>query len=193
VTEVPASLAPDRQTDGALSRLVDVLLDKGVYLDLDLVVTVAEVPLIAVHLRAMIAGVETMIEHGVPGPWAVPGDAHPGDVRQAAPEQDDALLRSPASSAELLEHGPVWREGTLVLDAHGTMRWQGEGDRRPSFVLDTSRIAALELEDTSPDGRRVLEIRSGAGTARFALEEAAEWAALLGGHGARPGAERGPA
>jgi hypothetical protein len=72
MTDAVMALAPERDTDGALSRLVEVLLDKGAYLDLDVLITVAEVPLIAVNLRAMIAGVETMIEHGVPGPWSPP-------------------------------------------------------------------------------------------------------------------------
>lgn len=184
MTEVVAPLAPDRETDGALARLVDVLLDKGVYLDLDLVVTVAEVPLIAVHLQALIAGVETMVEHGMPGPWGIPdgAGAHGNGQRPPSPpEQDETLLRSPAAAAELRQQGPVWREGALVLDAHGALRWQGTGDRRPSFALDTTRISAVGLAARAPDGRRVLEIRSAAGTARFALEHAEEWAALLGG------------
>src|SRR5947209_704223 len=74
-------LEPERDTRGALSRLVEVLLDKGVYLDLDLLVTVAEVPLIAVDLRATIAGVETMIEYGLLGAWGTPA----GPAQEAPP------------------------------------------------------------------------------------------------------------
>lgn len=62
-TSVP--LEPTRDQHATLGALVDVLLDKGVYLDLDLIITVAEVPLIGVNLRATIAGMQTMLDYGM--------------------------------------------------------------------------------------------------------------------------------
>lgn len=45
--------------------LLDRVLDKGLILDADLIISLAGVPLIAVSLRAAIAGVETMARYGM--------------------------------------------------------------------------------------------------------------------------------
>ncbi len=49
------------------STLVDALdrvLEKGLFLDADLIITVADVPLIAARLKVLLASVETMIAQG---------------------------------------------------------------------------------------------------------------------------------
>jgi hypothetical protein len=48
-----------------LVDLLDRVLDKGLVLDADLIISLAGVPLIAVSLRAAIAGVETMAKYGM--------------------------------------------------------------------------------------------------------------------------------
>ena len=45
------------------------LLDKGIILNLDLVIGVAGIPLIGINLRAAIASIETMIEYGLMAAW----------------------------------------------------------------------------------------------------------------------------
>ncbi|WP_218780597.1 gas vesicle protein GvpM [Halorarum halophilum] len=55
--------------EGAVVDLVDVLLEKGVILQADVVISVAEVPLIGVNLQAAIAGMATMTEHGFFEEW----------------------------------------------------------------------------------------------------------------------------
>ena len=65
----PPALQPTRDLHATLPDLLDALLDKGVYLDLDLIVTVADIPLIGVSLRAMVGGIETMLEHGMMRAW----------------------------------------------------------------------------------------------------------------------------
>ena len=46
-------------------ELIDRTLNKGVILNADLVITVADVPLLAANLRLALASVETMIKYGV--------------------------------------------------------------------------------------------------------------------------------
>lgn len=58
-----------RKDEGALTDLVDVLLDEGVVLQADVVISVAEVPLVGVNLRAAIAGMSTMTEYGFFEEW----------------------------------------------------------------------------------------------------------------------------
>jgi len=50
-------------------ELIDRILEKGAILNADLIVTVAEVPLLAANLRLALASVETMIKYGVMNDW----------------------------------------------------------------------------------------------------------------------------
>lgn len=62
-------MQPTRDPGATLPDLLEVLLNKGVHLNLDLIISVADVPLIGVNLRATIAGIETMIEYGMMRQW----------------------------------------------------------------------------------------------------------------------------
>jgi len=57
---------PTNQNEHALVELLDVLLDEGVAIQADVVVTVADIPLVGVSLRAAIAGMAKMSEYGYP-------------------------------------------------------------------------------------------------------------------------------
>lgn len=48
-----------------LSDLLDRVLDKGIIINADIVISLANVPLIGVNLRAAIAGMETMVKYGM--------------------------------------------------------------------------------------------------------------------------------
>lgn len=48
-----------------LSDLLDRVLDKGIIINADIVLSLANVPLIGVNLRAAIAGMETMVKYGL--------------------------------------------------------------------------------------------------------------------------------
>ena len=48
-----------------LSDLLDRVLDKGIILNADIVISLANVPLVGVNLRAAIAGMETMVKYGM--------------------------------------------------------------------------------------------------------------------------------
>jgi len=50
-------------------ELIDRTLNKGVILNADLIVTVADVPLLAANLRLALASVETMLKYGVMAGW----------------------------------------------------------------------------------------------------------------------------
>ncbi|HEY4536336.1 MAG TPA: gas vesicle protein [Enteractinococcus sp.] len=62
-------MEPTRNPEVSLSDLITVLLDKGTYLNVDLIISVADIPLIGVNLRATIAGMETMLEYGMMRDW----------------------------------------------------------------------------------------------------------------------------
>ncbi|WP_071391206.1 gas vesicle protein GvpM [Haloprofundus marisrubri] len=62
-------MRPTRRDDDAVVDLVDVLLTKGAMIQADLVITVADIPLVGVQLRAALAGMETMLEYGLLTEW----------------------------------------------------------------------------------------------------------------------------
>lgn len=69
MTRLPDALEPTRDLRATLPDLIDALLNKGAVLNVDLLIAVADVPLIGVTLRAAIAGIETMLEHGMLRDW----------------------------------------------------------------------------------------------------------------------------
>ncbi len=58
-------MEPTHCRRATLSDLLDRVLDKGIILDADLVISLADVPLIGVNLRAAVAGMETMVKYGL--------------------------------------------------------------------------------------------------------------------------------
>lgn len=82
--------APPTEDDAVLD-LVDALLREGVVLDADVVVTVADVPLVGIKLRAAVAGMATMTEYGMFDEWderlrAVDGNSGSDEVQIEATE-----------------------------------------------------------------------------------------------------------
>ena len=52
--------------------LLDRVLDKGLLINADMIISLAGVPLIAVNIRAAIASVETMLEYGLMRDFILP-------------------------------------------------------------------------------------------------------------------------
>lgn len=53
-------------------ELIDRTLNKGVIVNADLVITVADVPLLAANVRLALASVETMLKYGMMNDWLKP-------------------------------------------------------------------------------------------------------------------------
>ncbi|RQG98450.1 gas vesicle protein GvpM [Natrarchaeobius oligotrophus] len=60
-----------RKDDEALVDVLDVLLRDGAVLRADVIVSVADVPLVGIKLTAAIAGMETMTDYGLFEQWDV--------------------------------------------------------------------------------------------------------------------------
>lgn len=59
-----------KQTDKiGIVELIDRALNKGILLNADLIITVADIPLLAANLRLALASVETMLKYGVMNDW----------------------------------------------------------------------------------------------------------------------------
>ena len=62
-------MEPIRNSHATLVDLLDRVLDKGLIINADLIISLAGVPLIGVNLRAALAGMETMLKYGVMKDW----------------------------------------------------------------------------------------------------------------------------
>ncbi len=62
-------MEPTRNSHATLVDLLDRVLDKGLVINADIIISLAGVPLIGVNLRAAIAGMETMLKYGVMKDW----------------------------------------------------------------------------------------------------------------------------
>lgn len=62
-------MTPQREPHATLVDLLDRVLDKGLVIQADLIVSVAGIPLIGVNLRAALAGMETMLKYGIMQEW----------------------------------------------------------------------------------------------------------------------------
>ena len=61
--------APAAPLKATLVDVLDRVLEKGLIIDADIVISVAGVPLLGVKLRAALAGMETMLKYGLLTQW----------------------------------------------------------------------------------------------------------------------------
>jgi hypothetical protein len=73
---------PKAYRRATLADLLDRVLDKGLFLRADLVISLAGIPLIGATLSVAIAGTETLLKYGVLSDWDAAIRAVPPDQRQ---------------------------------------------------------------------------------------------------------------
>ena len=155
------AMQPTRDPRATLPDLVEVLLNKGVFLNLDLIITVADIPLIGVNLRATIAGIETMLEYGMMQSWDARTRAWARDAvsRQVALEQDEEIVAKMAGSYCHEGTPAVWLPGHIYLTTQRLIVHR----QSPSEVLWQVRIAdiaTLTLQaQTAMGGQSQLRLR----------------------------------
>ena len=62
-------MEPTPNSHATLVDLLDRVLDKGLVIQADIIISLAGVPLIGVNLRAALAGMETMLQYGMMKDW----------------------------------------------------------------------------------------------------------------------------
>jgi hypothetical protein len=62
-------MKPAKDETHAIVEFVDILLREGVVVQADVIVTVADIPLVGISLRAAIAGMRTMTDYGIFEDW----------------------------------------------------------------------------------------------------------------------------
>jgi hypothetical protein len=113
-------MKPER--DYGLVDILDRLLNKGVILNADLIITVAGVPLIGLSLKAALASIETMLDYGMLEAWD-------RETREWYKKQ-------------LVESGPHLADGEVLLYKTFGYIWYSQGlisSWRPGFWYVTNR------------------------------------------------------
>ncbi|MFQ5916764.1 MAG: gas vesicle protein, partial [Candidatus Binatia bacterium] len=141
-------MEPTRDTHYTLVDLLDRVLDKGIVIHADVIISVAGIPLIGVNLRAALAGMETMLRYGMMQPWDEQVRAWERKERQ---QRKEALIQGEQVVMEILgsyyhSRGIYrsWRWGYLYLTNTRLLLWL------PSFeevIFETplTQIKALSL------------------------------------------------
>jgi len=78
----------NRGSKCTLVDLLDRILDKGVIISADLVISISDIPLIGVNLRAAIAGMDTMVKYGMM-------EDLDKEIRAWGRQKEKALLEAP--------------------------------------------------------------------------------------------------
>ncbi|MDI6814800.1 MAG: gas vesicle protein GvpJ [Dehalococcoidales bacterium] len=112
-------VVPTRELRYTLVDLLDRVLDKGLVIYADIIVSVAGIPLIGVNLRAALAGMETMLKYGMMKEWDESTRARERDHRkQREPflgEGEETILRVLGSCHYHKGIYIAWRYGYLYL------------------------------------------------------------------------------
>lgn len=184
------ALAPVRDPEATLSDLLGVVLDKGVVLHLDLLVSVADIPLVGITLRGALAGIETMLEHGMMKQWDAQTRAwiQKSVGRDVPLEEGEEIGGRMAASIQLERDGAgaVWRPGALYLTDRRVLLFR----REPRAVLWEARrgdiVSARIGDEPALDGTRrpVLELDTRGGTVTLLTSDPHAVVAQLGLAGA---------
>ncbi len=141
-------MEPRRSGHATLVDLLDRILDKGIVIHADLMISVAGIPLIGVNLRAAVAGMETMLKYGMMTQWDEKTRAHMSGEHAAKQIQlfKNETVAFKTLGAVWYAHGiySAWRYGHIYLTEHRLMVCQ-DTECVPVFETALSRIGAAEF------------------------------------------------
>ncbi|MDI6892509.1 MAG: gas vesicle protein [Actinomycetota bacterium] len=112
-------MEPIRDTHATLVDLLDRILDKGLVINADIIISVAGIPLIGVNLRAALAGMETMLKYGVMQAWDERTRAwereHRGKKELSLTQGEEVILKMFGSYYYSEGIYTAWRSGYFYL------------------------------------------------------------------------------
>ncbi|GAA4800517.1 gas vesicle protein [Streptomyces ziwulingensis] len=178
VTGAPP-LRPSRDGDGGLAHVIETLLDKGLVLNADIMVSVAGVELLGIRLRAALASFETAARYGLEFPSGT--DTETAAWREAREEKETCpQCGKRAPTGQLLNQWCPWcgwrsahsllQEGTgeravLQRDADPDRIDDGDDDAHAGEAADDTNADADTDTDTGTDADEKETERGGSGPA----------------------------
>lgn len=113
-----------QRDDAALVDVLDVLLRDGIVVRADVIVSVAEIPLVGIKLTAVVAGMQTMTDYGLFEQWDTErraraverrlSDERGGETTKSPSEPLPTALKIDAGSEGTTDDGP--EDGSLEAD-----------------------------------------------------------------------------
>ncbi len=162
-------MKPER--DSSLVDLVDRLLNKGLVLNADLIISVAGIPMIGLSLKAALASMETMLEYGMMEDWDKA-------TREWYARQKSAIPLSDGEDVLFKSFGYIWHSEGLISNWvpgiwHVTNErlflWRRESAEM-IFEASINDINASNVEIQK--GSTELRLRYKGGVARIGISEA---------------------
>lgn len=182
-------LQPTRDPGATVADLLEVLLNKGVVLNVDLLIAVADIPLIGVSLKAALAGIETMLEFGMMRAWDEQTRAWAQrSLTRDVPFQsgENLVLRMSGSWFEL--PAQIWHPAIIYLTDRRVIAFR----REPPAVLvslplhDITAGRVVRQPTFAGEHRRELRLSVGSDNElRFTAEEPERFVMRLDEHRAR--------
>jgi hypothetical protein len=159
------------QRENTLVDLLDRMLNKGIILNADLIISVAGVPLIGVSLKAALASIETMLDYGMMEAWdKSTREWYNKDLanrKGRIPLIEGENISLSMSGYVWNGHGiiPGWRTGTWHLTNKRLFLWREE----MLFEISLDRIRDIRVitEMHLKLERNVLLLEHGGGMARI--------------------------
>ncbi len=157
-------MTPQRNTNATLVDLLDRVLDKGLVIHADLIVSVAGIPLIGVNLRAALAGMETMLKYGIMQAWDEKSRAWERENRK---RKKDVLIQGEEVILKMLGacHSTegiytAWRYGYLYLTRKRLFLYhQDFGEVLFETPMEKIRGLALQEGEQSTENKVREELR----------------------------------
>lgn len=110
-------MEPSRDINATLVDLLDRVLEKGLLINADIIISVANIPLIGVNLKAAIAGMETMLKYGMMQDWDMAQRAIANGEKQKPILIEDEKIISETFASYYYRGGiyKAWRTGQLYI------------------------------------------------------------------------------
>ncbi|MGD0646279.1 MAG: gas vesicle protein [Candidatus Bathyarchaeia archaeon] len=133
-----------------INDFLDALLEKGLVLNADLIISVAGIPLLGVNLRAAIAGMETMLEYGMMEAWDKStrewyAEEFPEKAKAPIFKGEDVILRSFGSIWRSQGVINAWQLGFWYLTNNRLFLWRKE-PAEMLFEVHLDKIEKLTLK-----------------------------------------------
>lgn len=157
-------MEPIRNTNATLVDLLDRVLDKGLVINADLIVSVAGIPLIGVNLRAALAGMETMVKYGIMQEWDERSRGWETELRKREKrdllQEEDVILKMLGAYYSSEGIYTSWRYGHLYLTNERLLLYHG-GSKDGLFETPLADIQGLAIRNAegSAEGGRRAELR----------------------------------
>ena len=143
-------MEPQRNTNTTLVDLLDRVLDKGVVIHADIIVSVAGIPLIGVNLRAALAGMETMLKYGIMQSWDERTRAWEREQRCkkeiSLGDGEKIILKMLGSYYSDEGIYTAWRYGRIFLTSERLLLYH-EGFGEVLFEIPLEKIRSLVIRD----------------------------------------------